>query len=71
MKPKLIKVDAAPKRGRPATGRRSDPDYAQHSIWLPIALYRRTVIKLGVDENGKRREFSGLVEQLLKDWVRE
>ena len=67
----MTRIAEKPKRGRPATGRRSDPDYRQHSIWLPIALYRRTVIKLGVDEVGKRREFSGLVEQLLRDWVRE
>ncbi len=53
-------------RGRPP-GKRTNPDYAQHSLWLPNALYARVGRKLVTDTG--RREFSGLVERLLKRWL--
>jgi hypothetical protein len=53
------------KLGRPATGKRSNPEYAQHSMWLPGSLYGH-VLKGLVTPDGKRHEFSALVESLLR-----
>jgi hypothetical protein len=55
--------------GRPATGKRSNPEYAQHSVWLPGRLYGE-VLKGLVTPEGKRYEFSALVEALLRHWVK-
>ena len=60
--------EATKKRGRPATGKRSNPDYAQHSVWLPGSLYG-DVLKGLVTAEGKRYEFSALVEALLRQWL--
>jgi hypothetical protein len=57
------------KVGRPATGKRSNPDYAQHSVWLPGSLYG-DVLKGLVTPDGKRAEFSALVESLLRQWLK-
>jgi hypothetical protein len=54
--------------GRPATGKRSNPDYAQHSVWLPGSLYGEVLRGL-VTAEGKRYEFSALVEHLLRQWL--
>ena len=57
------------KVGRPATGKRSNPEYAQHSVWLPGSLYA-DVLKGLVTPDGKRAEFSALVESLLRQWLK-
>jgi len=58
----------AKKVGRPATGKRSNREYAQHSVWLPNELYGDVLRNL-VTAEGKRYEFSTLVEQLLRQWL--
>jgi hypothetical protein len=66
------KENPTKKRGRPS-GRRSDPDYTQISAYIPLELLhevqdlllqerRRKKLRSGVD-------VSGLVEDLLKEWV--
>jgi hypothetical protein len=57
------------KLGRPATGKRSNPQYAQHSVWLPGSLYGE-VLKGLVTPAGRRYEFSTLVESLLRQWLK-
>lgn len=54
--------------GRPKNGRRSNPDYRQHSVWLSDSLCVEVWDKLETPE-GKRYEFSALVETLLRKWV--
>ena len=54
--------------GRPKTGRRSNPDYHQHSVWLPGELVA-DVSKALVMPDGKRFELSALVEHLLRRWL--
>ncbi len=54
-------------RGRPKTGKSSDPDYRQVSAWIRRDTYDRVGIRL-IQEG--RREFSELVESLLEEWVR-
>jgi hypothetical protein len=60
----------APRKvGRPRTGKRSDPDYRQVSAWIKRDTYDRVTRRLFTREN--RREFSELVESLLKDWLKQ
>lgn len=61
-------------RGRPvghAGGKRSHPNYQQVSAYLPRQMHRE--IKLALLQNeiatGQKREFSTLVEDLLKEWL--
>jgi hypothetical protein len=55
------------KRGRPRSGKRSNPDYEQTTIYIQRNLHdqvRMTLIQEG------RNDFSDLVEELLSRWVR-
>ena len=60
-------TDGPPKRlGRPP-GKRSDPDFQPVTAWVRRRTYqsvRERLLKEG------RREFSLLVEELLRDWLR-
>jgi hypothetical protein len=55
------------KRGRPA-GKRSNPEYAQVTAYIPRALYDEVRILL-IREGG--REFSELVAELLSEWMQK
>ncbi len=57
----------AKKVGRPRTGKRSNPEYRQVSAWVRRDTYDRVTRRLFLDE---RREFSDLVESLLREWLR-
>jgi hypothetical protein len=52
------------KRGR-KRGKHSDVNYTQTSLYLPIQL--RNKVRSKLYEQGK--EFSGLVEGMLHDWL--
>jgi hypothetical protein len=52
--------------GRPA-GKRTNPDYAQVTAYIPKSLHEDVKIAL-IKEGGK--EFSTLVEELLSEWMR-
>jgi|GEM_PF-3116931 hypothetical protein len=52
--------------GRPA-GKRTNPDYAQVTAYIPKSLHDDVKIAL-IKEGGK--EFSTLVEELLSEWMR-
>lgn len=52
--------------GRP-TGKRTDPNYAQVTAYIPKSLHEEVKIAL-IKEGGK--EFSTLVEELLFEWMR-
>jgi hypothetical protein len=52
------------KRGR-KPGKHSSADYTQTSIYLPIELRNRVRAKL----YEKGMEMSGLIEDMLKDWL--
>ncbi len=53
------------KRGRPA-GKRSNPEYAQVTAYIPRALHDEVKISL-IRDGGK--EFSDLVAELLAEWM--
>lgn len=58
-------AEPTPKKvGRPP-GKRSDPNFEQYSVWLPISLHRQVKSQLAL-EGG---ELSGLLEGLLRDWL--
>lgn len=52
--------------GRP-TGKRTNPDYAQVTAYIPKSLHDDVKIAL-IKEGGK--EFSAIVEELLSEWMR-
>lgn len=54
------------KRGRPPA-KHSSPDYAQMSLYIHQTVRSLVRIEL-LKENG---EFSGLVEDLLRDWLKQ
>ena len=56
------------KRGRPATGKRSDPEYEPTTLYMRIATKRAARIALAVE--ARNRELSDLVEELVSDWVK-
>ena len=53
-------------RGRPR-GKRSDPEFEQITAYLSRQTYRDT--KIALLQEGRRREFSQLVEELLQQWL--
>jgi hypothetical protein len=59
----------SPGRGRPprsqVAGKRGDPDYRQVSAYVRKDTHRK--VKMGLLEED--REFSELVEDLLRDWL--
>ena len=55
------------KRGRPA-GKRSNPEYAQVTAYIPRTLHDEVKILL-IRDGGK--EFSELVSELLSEWMQK
>ncbi len=55
------------KRGRPAGGKRNDPEYEQVAAYIPKEVYKR--VRMRLLEMDKPREFSDLVEFLLRKWL--
>jgi len=65
----------APARATQATaspskkpGKRSDPEYAQVSAWIRKQTHHE--VKLALLKEGKNREFSELVQELLSRWLK-
>ena len=48
-------------------GRRSDPNFVQANAYIPRELHNE--VKLRLLQEGKRRQYSELVEELLQKWV--
>ena len=54
---------------RKSTGKRSDPNYAQVTAYLPKNTYQ--AVKVNLLKQGKNRGFSDLVEGLLNAWLKK
>ena len=54
-----------PPRGRPANGRRSNPEYERLTVYLPKDLMRR--VKIRALERGDDSDFSTLLEEVLRE----
>ncbi len=66
--------DAPRRTGRPATGKKSDPNYRQVTAYVRKDLYRNVTDALYDQARGrdtKRKEFSELVDELLERWWQE
>ena len=50
-------------------GKRSDPTYEQVTAYIRKSTH--DAVKIALLKEGKRRQFSELVEELLSRWVRE
>ena len=59
-------AEQKPRRGRPPA-KHSSPDYAQMSLYVHQTVRSLVRIEL-LKENG---EFSGLVEALLREWLKQ
>lgn len=60
--------------GRPASGKKSDPNYRQVTAYVRKDLYRDVTDALYDEVRGrdaKRKEFSELVDELLARWWQE
>jgi len=59
--------------GRPANGKKSDPNYRQVTAYIRKDLYEDITFALHQDSRGqpKRKEFSELVDELLERWRQE
>ncbi len=55
------------RRGRPPGGKRNNPDYEQVAAYIPKDVYKR--VRMRLLEMDKPREFSDLVEFLLRKWL--
>ncbi len=55
-------------RGRPATGKRSNPEWKLFSHFLRKKTQRAAVAKLQAQDDG--RDLSDVLQQLLEDWLR-
>ena len=62
-----VSSPAKRKRGRPAGGKRSNPEYEQTSIYLPRILHAD--VKIALVREG-RNDFSELVEELISKWLK-
>lgn len=66
--------DVPRRTGRPATGKKSDPNYRQVTAYVLKDLYKNVSDALYDESRGrdtKRKEFSELVDELLEQWWRE
>ena len=67
--PAVAAAPAAAKRGRGRPpGKRSDPDYEQVTSYVRRQTYAD--VKIALIREGRKREFSELVEELLAGWLR-
>lgn len=58
-------------RGRPATGKRSNPDYKLYAHYLKKRTHRQVAAKLAAihAEDDQQPDLSDLVQELLEDWL--
>lgn len=62
---------AAPRRGRPA-GKRSSETITQVTAYIESSTHVETKIRLlqNARNHGEKQDFSGLVQQLLTEWLK-
>jgi hypothetical protein len=55
-------------RGRPATGKRSNPEWKLYSHFLKKRTQRAAVARLQAEEEA--RDLSDVLQELLEDWLK-
>lgn len=64
-----VAAEAAGKgRGRPAVGKRSNPEWKLYSHFLKRQTQRAAVARLQADDNG--RDLSDILQELLEKWLK-
>jgi hypothetical protein len=63
-----IETEAGRGRGRPATGKRSNPDWKLYSHYLKRKTQRAAVAKLQAEDG--ERDLSDVLEELLQSWLK-
>jgi hypothetical protein len=63
-----LRADAPKRRGRPATGKRNDPEYDQTTAYVRKDTYK--AVRIALIEEGEERDYSELVEELLSKWLK-
>jgi hypothetical protein len=66
--PAAVTPEAAKGRGRPPTGKRSNPDWKLYSHFLKRKTQRAAVARLQADDDG--RDLSDVLQELLEDWLK-
>ncbi len=61
-------IENSPVRGRPATGKRSNPEWKLYSHFLRRHTQRAAVAKLQSDDDG--RDLSDVLQELLENWLK-
>jgi hypothetical protein len=61
-------ADAPKRRGRPATGKRNDPEFDQTTAYVRKDTYK--AVRIALIEDGEERDYSELVEELLAKWLK-
>lgn len=65
--PAAIEQEAGKGRGRPATGKRSNPDWKLYSHFLKRRTQRAAVAKLQAEDG--ERDLSDVLQELLENWL--
>jgi hypothetical protein len=63
-----IAVEAGKVRGRPPTGKRSNPDWKLYSHFLKRNTQRAAVARLQAEDEG--RDLSDVLQELLENWLK-
>ena len=65
-----LSVEVAPPRakGRPPTGKRSNPDWKLYSHFLKRRTQRAAVARLQAEDDG--RDLSDVLQELLENWLK-
>src|SRR5690348_948344 len=66
--PTITMVETAKGRGRPATGKRSNPEWKLYSHFLKRKTQRAAVARLQAEEGG--RDLSDVLQELLENWLK-
>jgi hypothetical protein len=66
--PAAVVSEAAKGRGRPPTGKRSNPDWKLYSHFLKRKTQRAAVARLQADDDG--RDLSDVLQELLENWLK-
>lgn len=65
--PSATTAEVAKGRGRPAVGKRSNPEWKLYSHFLKRQTQRAAVARLQAEDNG--RDLSDVLQELLEKWL--
>ncbi len=66
--PATIVVQESKGRGRPATGKRSNPEWKLYSHFLKKRTQRAAAARLQAEDSG--RDLSDVLQELLENWLK-